>query len=51
MAFPFVKGDRVRHHVFGRGVILSCGYRCATVRFVNGVETSITTENLTVDNR
>lgn len=49
MGFPFVKGDRVRHHIFGRGVILSLGHRCATVRFVVGIETSITTDNLELE--
>ena len=51
MAFPFVKGDRVRHHHYGRGVILSCGYMCADVRFINGLQTTIVTENLSLDRK
>jgi hypothetical protein len=50
MAFPFVPGDRVRHHIYGKGVILSLGYKCATVRFLNGIHSTVTSENLTVDN-
>lgn len=48
MAFPFVKGDKVRHHHYGLGIIFSCGYMCADVRFANGLQTTVVTENLTL---
>jgi len=50
MAFPFVKGDRVQHLFYGRGTIISFGYKCATVRFTQGIETTVLSENLTLDN-
>jgi len=49
MAFPFFKGERVRHNLYGRGIILSFGYRCATVQFMNGIHLTVGTDNLTLD--
>lgn len=42
----FFKGDRVRHHLYGVGTILSLGYRQATVRFGNGIQLDVTTDNI-----
>jgi hypothetical protein len=42
----FFKGDRVRHALYGVGTILSLGYRQASVRFGNGLELDVTTDNL-----
>ena len=50
MAFPFFKGERVRHHLYGKGIIISFGHGCATVKFANGIHTTVGTENLTLDN-
>ena len=42
----FLKGDRVRHDLYGTGIVLSLGYRQARVRFGNGLELDVTTDNL-----
>ena len=39
-------GDTVRHHLYGVGRVVGIGYRQATVRFHNGIHSSITTDNL-----
>ena len=41
-----MKGDTVRHHLYGVGCVVDIGYCQATVRFLNGIHTTITTANL-----
>lgn len=42
----FTAHDIVKHHLYGVGRVLSTGYRCALVRFRNGMELMCWDENL-----
>ena len=42
----FIAHDIVKHHLYGVGRVLSTGYKCATVRFTNGIETTCGTDSL-----
>lgn len=47
--FPFMLNDKVRHHLYGIGTIVSIGHRQASVRFRNGIICDITTDNLVLE--
>lgn len=43
------KGDMVRHNLYGVGRVTAVGYRCAYVRFRNGLSLSCVDELLTLE--